>query len=167
MLTATTKIALRDLALRWQSLDTDIKRLSSQITQLVEQHAPALTALHGVGAEIAGQLLITAGDNPERMTTETSFAKLCGAAPQPASSGKTTGRHRLSRGGDRAANSALYIIAITRMRRHEPTRAYVTRRTAEGLSKREILRCLKRFIAREVFAALPRPGTEQSLTTAA
>ncbi|MFQ6332175.1 IS110 family transposase [Nocardia sp. CWNU-33] len=167
MLIATTKIALRDLALRWQSLDTDIKRLSSQVADLVEQHAPTLTALHGVGAEIAGQLLITAGDNPERMTTEAAFAKLCGAAPQPASSGKTTGRHRLSRGGDRAANSALYIIAITRMRRHEPTRAYVARRTAEGLSKREILRCLKRFIAREVFAALPRPGTKQSLTAAA
>ncbi len=76
-----------------------------------------------------------------------AFAKLCGVAPQPASSGKSTGRHRLSRGGDRAANSALYLITITRMRRHEPTRSYVARRTAEGLSKREILRCLKRYIA--------------------
>lgn len=142
-------------------------RRAAERFQVSATTAPTLTALHGVGAEIAGQLLITAGDNPERMTTEAAFAKLCGAAPQPASSGKTTGRHRLSRGGDRAANSALYIIAITRMRRHEPTRGYVTRRTAEGLSKREILRCLKRFIAREVFAALPWPGTEQSLTAAA
>lgn len=141
MLIAATKIALRDLARRWLALDREIKDLSKQIVVLVEHVAPKLTALHGVGAEIAGQLLITAGDT-ERLDTEAAFAKLCGVAPQPASSGKSTGRHRLSRGGDRGANSALYLIAITRMRRHEPTRRYVVRRTAEGLSKREILRCL-------------------------
>jgi transposase len=98
---------------------------------------------------------VTAGDNPERIRNEAAFAKLRGVAPQPASSGRTTGRHRLSRSGDRAANSALYIVAITRMRHHEPTRAYFARRTAEGLTKREIIRCLKRYIAREVFQALP------------
>jgi transposase len=167
MLLTATKTALRDLAIRWQKLDTEIKQLTAAIGALVEHAAPQLTALHGVGTEIAGQLLITAGDNPERLTSEAAFAKLCGVAPQPASSGRTTGRHRLSRGGDRAANSALYLIAITRMRRHEPTLAYVARRTSEGLSKREILRCLKRFIAREVFAALPRPATVARLAPAA
>ncbi len=120
---------------------------------------PQLVELHGVGVEIAGQFLVTAGDNPERIRNEAAFAKLCGVAPQPASSGRTTGRHRLSRSGDRAANSALYIVTIVRMRHHEPTRAYVERRTAEGLSKREIIRCLKRYIAREIYANLPRPDT--------
>lgn len=155
LLIAGAKTALRGLAVRWQTLDAEIKQLTGQISTLVEDAAPSLTALPGVGPEIAGQLLITAGDNPDRLRSEAAFAKLCGVAPQPASSGKTTGRHRLSRGGDRAANSALYLIAITRLRRHEPTRAYVARRTAEGLSKREIIRCLKRYIAREVYAALP------------
>lgn len=96
------------------------------------------------------------GDNADRIRNEAAFAKLCGVAPQPASSGRNSGRHRLSQGGDRAANSALYIVAIVRMRHHQPTRDYVKRRTAEGLSKREIIRCLKRYIAREVFANLPR-----------
>ena len=104
----------------------------------------------------AEQAVVTAGDNPERIRNEAAFAKLCGAAPQPASSGRTTGRHRLSRSGNRQANSALYVIAIVRMRHHEPTRAYLARRTAEGLTKREIIRCLKRYIAREIFTALPR-----------
>jgi len=96
-------------------------------------------------------------DNASRIHNEAAFAKLCGVAPQPASSGRTTGRHRLSRSGDRAANSALYIVTIVRMRHHQSTRDYVERRTAEGLTKREIIRCLKRYIAREVYANLPRP----------
>ena len=121
----------------------------------MERTAPKLIELCGVGTEIAGQLLATAGDNPERTRTEAAFAKLCGVAPQPASSGRTTGRHRLSRSGDRAANSALYLIVITRMRHHQPTRTYVQRRTAEGLTKREIIRCLKRYVAREIYKALP------------
>jgi len=150
LLLAGAKTSLRDLATRWLELDAQAKQLTKQIAALVQTTAPALTALHGVGPEIAGQLLMTAGDNSDRLVSEAAFAKLCGVAPQPASSGKTTGRHRLSRGGDRAANSALYLVAITRMRRHEPTRAYVTRRTSQGLSKREIIRCLKRYIAREV-----------------
>lgn len=156
---AGTKLALRDLARRWKALDDEIKQLSAQIDALVTNAAPDLIQLHGVGTEIAGQFLVTVGDNTDRIRTEAAFAKLCGVAPQPASSGRTTGRHRLSRSGDRAANSALYIIAIVRMRKHEPTRAYVERRTAEGLSKREIIRCLKRYIAREIYANLPQTKT--------
>jgi transposase len=155
MLTAGVKTTLRDLARRWKALDDEIKRLNRQIAALVQQAAPALVELHGVGVEIAGQFLVTAGDNPERIHSEAAFAKLCGVAPQPASSGRTTGRHRLSRSGDRAANSALYIIAIVRMRHHQPTRDYVERRTAEGRTKREIIRCLKRYIAREIYKNLP------------
>jgi transposase len=155
MLTAGIKIALRDLARRWKALDDEIKTLNQQITALVQHAAPELLELHGVGAEIAGQFLVTTGDNPERIHSEAAFAKLCGVAPQPASSGRTNGRHRLSRSGDRAANSALYIITIVRMRRHQPTRDYVERRTAEGLTKREIIRCLKRYIAREIYNNLP------------
>lgn len=156
LLMAAVKTSLRDLARRWKALDAEIKALNEQIAALVTAAAPELVEMHGVGVEVAGQFLVTAGDNPERIRNEAAFAKLCGVAPQPASSGRTTGRHRLSRSGDRAANSALYIVAIVRMRHHAPTRAYVERRTAEGLSKREIIRCLKRYIAREVFNNLPR-----------
>lgn len=171
LLLAGTKTALRDLARRWRSLDEEIAALNRQIDGLVRQAAPELVALHGVGAEVAGQFLVTVGDNNNRIHSEAAFAKLCGVAPQPASSGRTTGRHRLSRGGDRAANSALYIVALVRMRRHQPTIDYVQRRTAEGLSKREIIRCLKRYIAREIYANLPRQASEPPspvpLTTAA
>jgi transposase len=159
LLMAGIKTSLRDLARRWKTLDAEIKTLNKQIQALVTTAAPDLVELHGVGIEIAGQFLVTAGDNAERIHNEAAFAKLCGVAPQPASSGRTSGRHRLSRGGDRAANSALYIVTIVRMRHHQPTRDYVERRTAEGLSKREIIRCLKRYIAREVFNNLPRPAT--------
>jgi transposase len=156
LLVAATKTALRDLARRWKALDQEINKLSRQVKALVELTAPELVGLFGVGAELAGQFLVTAGDNPERIRNEAAFAKLCGVAPQPASSGRTTGRHRLSRSGDRHANSALYTIAIVRMRHHPPTIEYLERRTAQGLTKREIIRCLKRYIAREVFQALPR-----------
>ena len=159
LLTAGVKTSLRDLARRWKTLDDEIKSLNRQIEALVRNAAPALVELHGVGVELAGQFLVTTGDNAERIRNEAAFAKLCGVAPQPASSGRTTGRHRLSRGGDRAANSALYITTIVRIRHHQPTRDYVERRTAEGLSKREIIRCLKRYIAREIYANLPRPAT--------
>ena len=158
LLMAGVKTALRDLARRWKQLDDEVKTLNKQIEALVRLAAPELLELHGVGVEIAGQFLVTAGDNTDRIHSEAAFAKLCGVAPQPASSGRTSGRHRLSRGGDRAANSALYIVTIVRMRHHQPTRDYVERRTAEGLSKREIIRCLKRYIAREVFTNLPRPA---------
>jgi transposase len=156
---AAANRTLRDLAVRWLTLDAEVKALDRQIKAIVERAAPKLVAMFGVGVELAGQFLVTAGDNPERIRNESAFAKLCGVAPQPASSGRTTGRHRLSRSGDRAANSALYIIAITRLRHHEPTRTYLARRTAEGLTRREIVRCLKRYIAREVFAALPEIAT--------
>jgi transposase len=159
MLIAGTKTALRDLARRWKALDDEIKTLNRNIEGLVRSAAPKLLELHGVGVESAGQFLVTAGDNPQRIHSEAAFAKLCGVAPQPASSGRTTGRHRLSRSGDRAANSALYIITIVRMRHHQPTRDYIKRRTEEGLTKREIIRCLKRYIAREIYHNLPSPPT--------
>jgi transposase len=158
LLLAAVKTSLRDLARRWKALDEEAKALSRQIDLIVRAAAPELVQLHGVGVEIAGQFLVTAGDNADRIRSEAAFAKLCGVAPQPASSGRTSGRHRLSRSGDRAANSALYIVTIVRLRHHQPTRDYVERRTAEGLSKREIIRCLKRYIAREIYANLPRPA---------
>ncbi|GAW52600.1 MULTISPECIES: IS110 family transposase [unclassified Nocardioides] len=164
LLMAGVKTALRALARRWKQLDDEVKTLNKQIEALVRAAAPELIELHGVGIEIAGQFLVTAGDNAERIRSEAAFAKLCGVAPQPASSGRTSGRHRLSRGGDRAANSALYIVTIVRMRHHQPTRDYVERRTAEGLSKREIIRCLKRYIAREVYANLPRSAQAAATT---
>jgi transposase len=120
---------------------------------LVTGHAPGLLALHGVGPDTAALLLIAAGDHPERLRSEAAWAHLCAAAPIPASSGKTT-RHRLNPAGDRQANHALWRIVITRMSNHPPTRAYVERRTAEGLSKKEIIRCLKRYVAREVYTHL-------------
>jgi transposase len=167
MVLASLKLTLRDLARRWKVLDGEIKELNHQIKELVEYVAPDLVQMFGVSTELAGQFLVTAGDNPERIRNEAAFAKLCGVSPKPASSGKTSGRHRLNRGGDRAANSALYIVTIVRLRHHEPTRDYVARRTAEGLSKREIIRCLKRYIAREVFAALPRSDVAKELPRAA
>lgn len=159
LLTAGTETALRDLATRWTALDAQIKVLDAQLAALVHRTAPQLLALPGIGPDSAGQILITAGGNPERLTHEAAFARLCGVAPQPASSGRTTGRHRLSRGGDREANRALYMIVITRLRRHAPTRAYVERRTREGRTKREIIRCLKRYLARQIYAALTSPAT--------
>ena len=147
------RIALRSLARRILELNDEVADLDELIAPLVRELAPALVRATGIGVEIAGQLLVTAGDNPERLRNEASFAMLCGVAPLPASSGKTQ-RHRLNRGGDRAANSALHLAVIVRMRMDDRTRAYVARRTTEGLSKLEIIRCLKRYLAREVFALL-------------
>jgi transposase len=159
---AAATTALRELAQRWQHLNDQVKALDLQLAQLLPRTAPGLLALPGVGPTIAGQLLITAGDNPNRLTSEAAFARLCGVAPQPASSGRTT-RHRLSRSGDRAANNALHMVAITRMRADPRTHAYVQRRTAEGRTKREIIRCLKRYLAREVFTALQaRPPVDST-----
>jgi Transposase IS116/IS110/IS902 family len=135
---AAVKTALRALARRWQALQAEIDDLDTQLTPLVSEAAPGLLALPGVGVETAGQLLVTAGDNRDRLRSEASFARLCGAAPIPVSSGRTD-RHRLHRGGDRQANSALWRIALVRMGCHQPTKDYVARRTAEGKTKTEIM----------------------------
>jgi transposase len=149
----SVKIALKRLAARVHGLTNEITDADQQLDRLVQTIAPSTTALFGAGTHTSGQLLITAGDNPDRLRSEAAFAHLTGVAPIPASSGQTR-RHRLNRGGDRQANSALYRIVIVRMRHHQPTRDYVTRRTTEGLSKPEIIRCLKRHVAREVYSAL-------------
>ncbi len=151
---AATKFALKGLALRHQLLSAELLGLDVELARLTKEAAPALCDLTGVGPDVAGALLVAAGDNPERLRSEASFANLCGAAPLPASSGKTTNRHRLNRGGDRLANGALWRIVMTRLTCHEPTRTYMARRTAEGMSKREIVRCLKRYVARDVYRCL-------------
>ena len=148
-----TRIALRELGRRVQFLDAQLERLDELIIPLVTARAPGLLSLHGVGPDTAALLLVAAGDHPERLRSESSWAHLCGAAPIPASSGKTS-RHRLNRGGNREANSALWRIVITRLKSHPATRAYAERRSKEGLSKKEIIRCLKRYVAREVYRQL-------------
>lgn len=145
----SVKTALRRLARRCQHLSEEIAEADAELTELINQTAPRLIEQVGVGIEVAGQLLVTAGDNPDRLTSDASFAALCGASPLPASSGRTD-RHRLNRGGDRSANSALWRVVLVRMQYHQPTRDYVARRTAQGLTKREIMRCLKRYVAREL-----------------
>jgi transposase len=163
--TAATMLALAGLARRCQHLDAEIALLVGKLDQLTTTATPTLRQLLGVGPDSAAALLIAAGDNPRRLRSEAAFAALCGSSPVEASSGKTV-RHRLNRGGDRQANAALHRIVIVRLRWHQPTRDYLARRTAEGKTKKEILRCLKRYVAREVFAAL-RQLEEQNLTTAA
>jgi transposase len=151
--TAATKLALRGLAQRYQHLDAEIALLTEQLDALTARHAPKLRDLHGVGPDCAAALLIAAGDNPRRLHSEAAFAALCGTSPVEASSGKTR-RHRLNRGGDRQANAALHRVVVVRLRWHQPTRDYATRRTTQGKTSKEILRCLKRYVAREVFAVL-------------
>jgi len=151
-----TLLSLRELGRRVVFLDGQLQRLDALIVPLVTARAPGLLALYGVGHDTAAKLLIAAGDHPERLRSEAAWAHLCATAPIPASSGKVT-RHRPGPGGDRQANHALYRIVITRMSSHPPTRAYVDRRSKEGLSKKEIIRCLKRYVARQVYPH-PRPG---------
>src|SRR6266571_2834317 len=148
-----TRIALRELGRRAEFLDSQILCLDALIVPLVTGHAPGLIALHGVGSDTAALLLVAAGDHPGRLRSEDAWAHLCAAAPIPSSSGKTI-RRRLNPAGDRQASHALWRIVITRMSSHPPTRAYAGRRTAEGLSKKEIMRCLKRYVAREVYPHL-------------
>ena len=155
--TASTKTALRALARRWLALDAEITEHDLALDALTDACAPGLKAAHGIATGTAAEMLILVGDNPERIRSEAAFAKLCGTCLVPVSSGKTT-RHRLNRGGNRQANAALYRVVITRMRGHPPTLAYVAKRLAEGRTKREIVRCLKRFVAREIFAALCKPS---------
>ena len=146
-------VAAKMLAQRVQFLETQVEALQAQIDTFVTAANPGLRAAYGVGADTAARLLITAGANPQRLHSEAAFAALCGAAPVPASSGKTS-RHRLSRGGDRAANNALFRIALVRMSHHQQTKDYVQRQLAKGHTRMEILRKLKRAIAREVFKLL-------------
>jgi transposase len=153
---AVVLTALRSIAHRYQLLTDEITDLERQLDTLVGQAAPALQATKGVGTITAAQLLVTAGQNSDRLTSEASFAALCGTNPIPASSGKTT-RHRLNRGGDRHANAALHQIILTRMTYDTRTRDYITHKRAQGRTTKEILRCLKRAVAREVFHLITNP----------
>jgi transposase len=157
------KAALRSLARRIAALDGEIKLLDQQLAQLVAEAAPITLNRVAVGTAHAATLLVTAGQNIERLRHEPSFAALCAAGPVPVSSGRTD-RHRLNYGGDRDANRALHMIAVCRLRYCQRTRAYAARRTAEGKTKTEIIRCLKRYIARELYHALvadllPQPAS--------
>ena len=164
---ASCKYTLRAIARRWQQLNVEIVGHEKVLTQLTAQAAPDLSLAFAVGPDTAAEMLIVAGDNPDRVRSEPAFARLCGVAPIPASSGMTI-RHRLNRGGHRQANAALYRVVIVRMQHHEPTKAYVARRTAEGKTKSEIIRCLKRLLARELWAAMrPLRRPRQALPEAA
>ena len=157
---ASAKASLRAIARRWLALDEEIRSHDAHLEVLTAARAPELVRAHGMGAGTAAAMLLLVGDNPERVHSEAAFAKLCGACPIPASSGKTV-RHRLNRGGSGQANAALYRVVVTRMRGHRPTLDYVRRRTSEGKAKPEIIRCLKRFVAREIFGylcATPKPA---------
>ena len=152
------RAAMASVARRHQALTTEIARLDVALGQLVRHAAPPrFLAKPGVAIQVASTLVVTVGDNPGRVRREASFAALCGASPVDASSGKQL-RHRLNRGGDRQANSALWRIVVTRMAHDHRTQAYVARRTTEGKTKREIIRCLKRYVAREVYKALTSPA---------
>ena len=151
-----TLVTLRSLARRVLGLADELDWIEDELEPLVAGFAPELLKVFGVGVTTAATLLVAAGDNPERLCSEAAWAHLCGVAPIPASSGKVT-RHRLNRGGDRQANAALHRIVLVRMRHHPDTRTYVARRRAEGRTNLEIMRCLKRYVAREVYRTLPRP----------
>ena len=153
-----TKFALRSVARRHLKLSEEIAELDAQLERLVVDTAPGLIRSPGIGTNHAATLLVVAGDNPERLKSEASFASLCGVSPVEASSGKVV-RHRLNRGGNRDANRALHMICVVRMGSDQRTRSYVARRTAEGKSKWEIMRCLKRYIAREVYRILLSSST--------
>ncbi|WP_033923513.1 IS110 family transposase [Sphingomonas sp. 37zxx] len=156
--TAPAKTAMRALAQRWLALHDEVQGHDKALEHLVVARAPALIASHGIATMTAAEMLILVGDDPTRIRSEAALAKLCGVCPIPASSGKTN-RFRLNRGGNRQANAALYRVAIVRMRNHQPTLAYVSKRKTDGKSNREIIRCLKRYIVREIFAHLCRPET--------
>ncbi len=156
--TAAAKYTLRSLACRYRQLSKEVHDLEAELTRLTRTASPTLISIFGVGPDTAATLLVTAGSNPERLRSEAAFAALCGVSPIPASSGKTN-RHRLNRGGDRQANAALHRIVVVRLRFDPRTKAYMLRRTGEGMSKTEVIRCLKRYVAREIFSALQtRPG---------
>jgi transposase len=165
--TTAAKHTLRAIARRWLALDAEIKIHEKVLAKLTGELVPELVAAFGIGPDVAAEMLIVAGDNPDRVRSEPAFARLCGVAPIPASSGMTT-RHRLNRGGHRQANSALYRTVIVRLQHHQPTQAYYQRRTAEGRTKAEIIRCLKRLLAREIWSYLrPLRQARQPLVLAA
>jgi len=151
-----TKTALAALGRRVLALDAETAAIDELLDSLVAQTAPKLLAVFGVGTDTAAALLVAAGDNPDRLRSEAAWAHLCGVAPIEASSGKIT-RWRLNRGGDRQANAALWRIVITRMSNDSRTRAYVARRSEEGRTKGEIIRVLKRYVAREVYPIMVGP----------
>ena len=152
----TTNVVMRGLARRIKDLNDEMRTIDDALEELIDETAPSLLECYGVGVVTAATLLVTAGDNPDRLHTERSWAHLCGVSLVPAGSGKTSGRVRLNHGGDRQANAALYQIVLTRMSSDAETRNYVRRRRADGLSTREIMRCLKRYVARQTFKHLPR-----------
>jgi transposase len=158
------KLTLVSLARRWSALDAEIEMLGIELGRLVAVAAPSLVAVKGVGTDVAGALLAAAGDNPGRLHSEASFAALCGASPIEASSGRSQ-RHRLNRGGDRQANSALYTVVLNRLSWDDRTRAYMARRTAEGKSKKEAIRCLKRYVARELYREIRKIAADLQPTS--
>ncbi|GAB3117519.1 IS110 family transposase [Janibacter alkaliphilus] len=164
--TAATKYALRAMARRWLYLSEEITKHEAQLDRLTTAVAPQLREGCGIGPDAAAELLTVIGDNVARVTSEAALAKLCGVNPIPASSGRTN-RHRLNRGGHRQANAALYRIVIVRMRLDERTKTYVTRRTAEGKTKSEIIRCLKRHLIREIWRTTRHLRTQEQTAPAA
>jgi transposase len=159
--TSAAAYTLRLLARRILALTSEIRELEQQITAAITSHTPTLLTRRGIGPDNAAALLIAAGDNPHRLRSEASFAALCGVSPLEASSGKTH-RHRLNRGGDRQANAALYRITLSRLRWDARTRDYLARRITEGKTQREAIRCLKRYIAREVYQIITSPPEAES-----
>ena len=154
--TAATKASLCSLAHRVQALEAELEELNEQIESLLLATAPELMARFGVGPDTAASLLVAAGDNPERLHSEAAWAHLCGVSPVPADSGRNAGHLRRHSGGDRQANSALWRIAMVRIAHDPETRMYFDRRVKEGRTKRDIIRILQRYIAREVYRYLPR-----------
>lgn len=158
-----TALTLKKLAARYRFLEREILDTDAGLAEILRDCAPLLRDVPGVGIEVASQLLVTVGDNPERIATEAQFAALVGVAPIPASSGKTR-RHRLSRGGDRAANAAIHHVVVSRLATDSRTREYAARRTAQGKTKKEIMRCLKRYVSRELYRQLTNPQAAPSIT---
>ena len=154
---SAARFALKLLAERWQALDAEVQPLDQHLLRLVREAAPRLLAARGVGPETASALLVAVGEQPQRLRSEAAFAALCGVSPVDASSGRQR-RHRLNRGGNRDANRALWVITLARLRHDAQSQAYLQRRTAQGLSKREAIRCLKRYLARELFRLLRPPA---------
>ncbi len=149
--------AMRAIARQWAGAEAQADELEREIASLLSREYPSLVGAPCVGAVTAARVVLAAGTNPERMRSEAAFSMLCGTSPIPASSGKGSGRHRLNRGGDRQANRAIHEIALVRMAHDPRTRDYIARKMAEGKTKREAIRCLCRFIAREVYRLLTGP----------